>query len=456
MTTGISGAPVLADEQAARAPRTTGLFAAVVVGNFMVLMDASILNVALPSVRDDLHASAAALPWTVDAYTVLFAGLLLASGSLADRFGARRMYRGALLAFAVLCLLCAGASAAWMLIVGRALLGLAAAGLVPASLALLAGLYPDKAHRAKAVGVWAALSALGLVAGPVLGGALVALGGWKLVFLVNPPIALIAFLGTRGFRPDRAAAARPVDLPGLGLSVLCLGALTFGLVDAGLDGWGRPVPLLALALAVVAGVALAVVERRVAWPALPPALLSQSRIRADLLAGAVASFIFYGLLFAMTLWMVNDRHLTPLQTGLAFLPMTLPLAVLPIFTGRFVAGFGTRPVILFGLTAGAVSGAVLALSGQNPPYGLIVVAEIALALASATSIPGATADLAVAAPADLAATAQGALNASRQAGAALGVAVLGTLSTMPSVGLAVAVFAALSLLVVAVTGRHAA
>ncbi|MBF9070772.1 MFS transporter [Streptacidiphilus fuscans] len=459
MTTESTGRTVLAAgpsvpaPQPPEKPRTAIRFGTVVVGNFMVLMDASILNVALPSVRHDLHASAGSLPWTVDAYTVVFAGLMLASGSVADRWGPRRVYRTSLAVFGVISLLCAGATATGMLIAGRALLGVAAAGLVPASLALLAGLYPDPSRRARAVGSWAALSGLGLVAGPVVGGALVALGGWKLVFLVNPPIAFAAFFAARVFHTDKPANHRPVDGWGLLLSILGLGALTFGLVDAGVSGWGRPVPAVSIGLSVVAFAALFLVERRVAFPALPPTLLAMTRVRSDLVAGGVASLIFYGLLFSMTQWMVNERHLSPFQAGLAFLPMTLPLAVLPIFTGRLVARIGTRPLIFFGITAGGLSGAILAGAGAHASFALIVVAQVVLAFASATAIPAATADLSMAAPKDLAATAQGALNASRQAGSALGVAVLGTLATMHDIGLAVTAFAVVTLVVVVLTHR---
>ncbi|MFG2719817.1 MFS transporter [Streptomyces sp. NPDC048416] len=434
--------------------RTAGRFLGVAVGNFLVLMDASILNVALPDLQHALHASTGALAWTVDAYTVVFAGLMLASGSFADRWGPRRIYRTSLIAFGAVSLLCALATSAGLLIAGRALLGVAAAGLVPASLALLAGLYPDPAKRARAVGAWAAVSALGLVAGPVLGGGLVALGGWQLVFLVNPPIALVTWLAARGFAADGERPHKPVDAPGLVLSIVGLGALTFGLVQGGTAGWGHPAPIVAVAVAAAAFIALVLVERRAAYPALPPALLVRARVQADMIAGSAASFVFYGLLYAMTQWMVNERSLSPLQTGLAFLPMTLPLAVLPLFTGRLVARVGTRPLILFGLTCGVLSGVILAFSGAETPFALLVAAQLMLALGSTTAIPASTADVAMTAPAEFAATAQGALNASRQAGSALGVAVLGTLVSMHRIGLGVALFATVALVsVVALFAR---
>lgn len=170
----------------------TGLrFAGIAAGNFMIALDATILNVALPDMRSDLHASAAQLPWAVDAYTVVLAGLMPAAGSIADRWGPRRVYRVALAGFVLFSLLCALAPNAGVLIAGRALLGVPAAGLAPASMALLAALFPDADQRSRRIGASVAITGIGVVGGPVLSGALVALGGWRLVFLVNIPIALL-------------------------------------------------------------------------------------------------------------------------------------------------------------------------------------------------------------------------------------------------------------------------
>lgn len=420
-------------------------FASLVAGNFLVLLDASIVNVALPDAQTSLHAPAALLPWVVDAYTVVFAGLLLASGSIADRWGPGRMYRLALYGFGAVSLAFGFAPNAGALIAGRALLGVAAAGLVPAALAELAALYPDPARRSRAVGAWAAIGNLGLVMGPVLGGALVELGGWRLVFLVNPPIALAALLAARRLRGNRSESYQPLDHAGLLLSVLGLVALTFGLVDAGTSGWGRPTPLLALAAALIVFVLLALAERRAQTPVLPPALLALSRVRADLVAGTIGSFLFYGALFALTQWMVHQRGLSPLETGLAFLPMTVPMCFMPFLTGRLVAQVGARPVLLAGLAADALAGVLLALAGREPPLTLVAAAEVALAIGSTLAIPGATADMAAAVPTPLAATGQGAFYACRQAGSALGVAVLGTLTSLPVSGVVLAAGAVVAL-----------
>ncbi|MFL6114091.1 MAG: MFS transporter [Catenulispora sp.] len=458
-----STAPAAQAHAAATAPakedsarrRTRAAFAGIVAGNFMVLLDASILNVALPDVRTDLHASAAALPWTVDAYTVVFAGLMLASGAVADRWGARRVYQSALASFGLISVLCALAPNAGFLIGGRALLGAAAAGMVPASLALLAGLYPDMKERAKAIGAWAGLSCVGLAVGPVLGGALVALGGWRLVFVVNPPIALVTWFLARGLSAQRPSRPRRFDPAGLVLFTVGLSALTYGLVDAGTDGWSRPAPLMALAAAAAAFGAVAVVERRVAAPVLPPDLLRLGRIRANLVAAVAANYVFYGLLYTLTLWLENVRNLSPVATGVAFLPLMVPMCFLPFWTSRLAHRFGARPLIMLALVADIAVGAVLAAVGPHTSLAVVIGAQLLLAIGTTLAIPSITADMAVATPQRLAATGQGALNAARQTGSALGVAVLGTLAGVHAAGIALALGALAALALTALTRRSA-
>lgn len=375
-----AGPPAHADPRRRRVA-----FLSVAAGNFLVLLDTSILNVALPDVQRNLHAAAVYLPWASVAYTVVFAGLLLASGAVSDRIGPLRLYQAALGAFALLSLACAAAPDIGWLITGRALLGVAAAGMVPASLALLASLYPDPASRAKAIGAWAAITSSGLLAGPVLGGLLVTAGGWRLVFLVNPPVALLALLLARRLTNAVPASARPLDRLGILLSVVALGSLTFGCIEGGTSGWGRPIPVITLGVAILALTGLVIAERRSPHPVLPPGLLSRRQVRADVLAAAVATLVFYGMLYTLTLWYQRERGFTPLSAGLAFVPMTLPMCVLPIFTGRLVAHFGARHLILFGLSGDVLAGVLLRFVGVHSPVLWVVVAEIALVLASTTT-----------------------------------------------------------------------
>jgi len=448
----VRSAPREDADRAAR--RRTGLrFAGIAGGNFMVALDATILNVALPDMRAGLHAPAAALPWAVDAYTVVLAGLMLASGSIADRWGPRRVYRAALAGFAVFSLLCALAPNAGVLIAGRALLGVPAAGLVPASMALLVALYPEPAVRSRKIGALVSISGLGIVAGPVLGGALVAAGGWRLVFLVNVPVALLTLLGSRGLSTHRGGTAKPIDLTGLLLSIAGLTVLTFGLVDAGTGGWLRPRPAVALVIAAVAIALLPLAQRRAAAPVLPPSLMSLTRVRMDLVVAVMSQLIYYGLLFTLTQWMVNERGMSALQAGLAFLPMTVPVAFIPMLTGRLVVRFGSRPVMLAGMTLDLLGGLLLA-TGDTSSLWIAFAVQILVGAGSPLAIPACIADMSTAVPLELAATGQGALNAARQTGTALGVAIFGTLAALSSTGLVLAAGAAATVAIVGLAGRR--
>ncbi|MGK5553284.1 MFS transporter [Actinomadura kijaniata] len=430
-------------------------FAGIAAGNFLISLDATVLNVALPDLRDDLHAPAAALPWAVDAYTVVLAGLVLASGSVADRWGPRRVYRAALAGFALLSSLCALAPNVAALIAGRALLGVPAAGLVPASMALLAALYPEPGRRARRIGALLAVSGLGIAAGPVLGGALVSAGGWRPVFLVNVPVALLALAASRGLGGHRGGVVAPLDRAGLTLTVVGLVALTFGLVDAGTDGWARVRPLAALVVAAVAVAALPVAQRRAAAPVLPASLVALARVRVDLFVGVVTQLAYYGLLFALARWMVDTRGLPALHAGLAFLPMTVPVTFVPLVTGRLVARFGAPRLMLAGLTLDLLGGLLLATagSGRDTAPELVLAVLLLVGTGSPLAIPSCVADMSAAVPLELAATGQGALNAARQTGTALGVAVFGTMTALSATGAVLAVAAALALAAVALTGR---
>ncbi|GAB2828293.1 MFS transporter [Actinocorallia aurea] len=410
-------------------------FLAIAAGNLLVVLDTTILNVAVPDVSASLRPSPAALPWAVDAYTVVFAGLLLVGGVLADRWGARRVYLWGLGAFAVLSALCAAAPGIGVLIAGRALLGAAGAGLVPASLALLVHLNPDPARRTRAVASWAVVSGVGASAGPLLGGALVELGGWRLVFLVNPPIALAVLLVARGLTAPSVQEARGLDLAGLLLSTAGLGLLTFGLVEAGIEGWTSVRALVALVASAAAFAALPFAERRTAFPVLPPALLALPKVRAAMAGAAVACFAYFGSLYLLAVWMQDAYALSPWRAGLVSLPMVLPVCFMPLVAGRLMARHGARPVLLTGVVLAAVGGVLLLFAGgAHPPLALLFAAELVLAGTGTLCITAAAAEMAAATPPAYAATGQGALNGVRQAGSALGVATLGTLTHLPSAG----------------------
>ncbi|MBO0881575.1 MAG: MFS transporter, partial [Mycobacterium sp.] len=350
--------------------------------------------------------------------------------------------------FAVFSVVCASAVSVPVLIGGRALQGAAAAGLVPASLALLASHFPEPAERSRVIGIWAAMSSIGFALGPVVGGALVEVSGWRLIFVLNPiVVATILLLGAglNGARPD---TYRQFDITGLMLSVCCLGSVTFGIIHAGTVGWSTPGSVLSFGVAVISLMLLVVVERKATAPALPPQLIASRGVVADMAAVAAAAFAFYGSLFGLTIWMVEKQGMSPLHTGLAFLPMTLPMCVLPFITGRLITRYGTRRIILTGLAVSMVGAVGLIFAELDPSYGIAVALGVLLAVGGTLTIPATTTDISIVSPKAVAATAQGAQGAARQTGVVLGIAAMAAVGSLRGVGGLAAVALAIGIVTV--------
>jgi DHA2 family methylenomycin A resistance protein-like MFS transporter len=385
------------------------------LGYFLVMLDTTIVTVALPA----LSPSLAEQQWISNGYTLTFAAFLLTAGAWSDRFGARRVFFTGLISFALFSALSAFSFAPSTLIALRALLGVAGALLVPSSLSLITAAYPSAAARAKAMGVWAALSGTGLVAGPLLGGLLTQTFGWRAIFLVNVPVAVVALALSRS-APATPPKPGRVDLVGQASAIIALSTLTYALVEA--DFWMLP-------LSVAAAAAFVVSQRR------PDAMLPRRLLSRGLLAGAIVNFGLSGVLFVLSLYFQETRGYSPSSTGLAFLPLTIPTAFNPIFTGRLVARIGPRIPATSGfllMSAGAL------IQAFAPAFSAVALAllgfGVSLAIPSLlTAVVGST-------PPELAGMAGGALNASRQTGAVVGVAILGVLlnTTTTSTALAVA------------------
>jgi DHA2 family methylenomycin A resistance protein-like MFS transporter len=416
---------VLSSAPADAAPRSRGpaLFG-ISLGYFMVLLDTTVLSVAEPDLADSLHGTVAGLQWAVTGYTVVFGALLLSAGAVADRYGAHRVFRAGVAAFGAGSLLCAAAPDLWTLVALRALLGAAAAACVPASMAMIVRLYPAPAERARAVATWAATSGAALAAGPVAGGALVGLAGWRAIFLVNVPLAaaVLALAAGRAVRCPRGT--RRLDAAAQLIACAALGLLTDALIALG--GGSGVHAAVSAAGAVAAGAAFAVRERGSAAPVLVPAVLRAPGMPAALAAGAAVNFVMTGVLFVLPLVFRQALGLTPLQTGLAFLPMTLPFAFNPLLTGRIVARTGPRRPVLAGLgllTAGGVLfGAVLLGGASYPP---LVAGLLCTGFGVSFALPALATMVVAAAPEGAAGAAGGLLNAVRQLGATLGVAIMG-------------------------------
>ncbi len=401
---------------------------AICLGYFMVILDATIVNVALPALGRELGGGVSGLQWILDAYTVVFAGLLLPAGSLGDRVGARRVFALGLGVFTLASAACGAAPTVAVLIAARALQGLGAALLVPSSLALLRGVYRSRHERARALGVWGAVAGTGAASGPILGGALVGLIGWRAVFLVNVPVGSMGLMLAARYLPVSGERTEGgFDPPGQALGVLSLTLLTLGVIEGGSAGWSAVQTLTPIAAAVVALALFVVRERRARHPMLPLSLFASRTFSAASFVGLAINLGFYGQLFAISLLFQHARgYSAPSdRVGDAARGRVRCDRVCNVRSRDGTprpAGPDARRAVL-----GAAGFLGLLSAGSSSGYAVLIAPLVAAGFGMALTMPAATAAVIEAAPADRAGIASGVLNAARQAGGALGVALLGTL-----------------------------
>ncbi|MER7582879.1 MFS transporter [Kitasatospora sp. NPDC097691] len=396
----------------------------IALGYFMVLLDTTVLSVAEPDLAASLGSSTAGLQWAVTGYSVAFGALLLSAGAAADRYGAHRAFRFGIAVFGAGSLLSAFAPDIPTLVVLRALLGVAAAACVPASMALITRLHPESAERARAVAVWAAVSGCAMAFGPMVGGALVDLAGWRAVFLVNVPLAVLVLALVAGRAVHCPRGERRIDWPAQLAACATLALFTDALIALGGTGWAHAA--WSGAGAVVAGAAFVRRERRSPAPVVPAEVLRARGMGAVLLAGGAVNFAMLGVLFVLPLLLQQELRLSPTLAGVAFLPMTLPPGFNPLLTGRIVAKVGPwRPVVggLALLTAGCAVFAVAVSLGT--PYPLLAVGLLLTGFGVSFALPALVTAVVTTAPEGSAGAAGGLLNAVRQVGATVGVAVTG-------------------------------
>jgi EmrB/QacA subfamily drug resistance transporter len=310
---------------------------------FIVGIDVTIVNVALPSIHRALHASVSGLQWTVDAYTLGLACLLMLSGSLADRFGRRRIFQIGLGAFALGSLLCSVAPSLGFLVACRALQAVGGSMLNPVAMSIVGNTFTDRAERARAIGAWGAVAGTSLATGPVLGGLLVNGIGWRSIFWINVPIGLAAIALAHRFVPEsKAARARRLDPLGQLLVITTLGSLTAAVIEGPRSGWGSGVIVGLFALAVVAASGLVLVESRRREPLFDVRFFRSVPFSGATLIALLAFSTLGGFLFLNTLYLQDVRGYSPLQAGLLTIPMAAMFAVFATVSGRLLARRGPR------------------------------------------------------------------------------------------------------------------
>ncbi|MFC8511544.1 MFS transporter [Streptomyces sp. NPDC057257] len=412
--------PLAGPDLAAKRPSPALTLTAALLGFALICLDASVVNVALPAIGSTLGVGMSGLQWVVDAYTLAFAALMLSTGAFADRAGASRAFALGTAVFTLASAVCGLAPNLPSLIGARVVQGVAAAVVLPASLALVRQAYPEPARRARAVAAWAAGGSAAVALGPVAGGLLTTVWDWRGIFFVNLPVgALILALLVRAPRSERRPA--PLDLPGQATAVVALTGLTFAVIEGGTAGWA------ALAAAVVAAVVFFRVEARSPHPVVPLGLFRNRTVAVAVAAGAAVSVAFYSVVFVFSLFFQQVQGLSALRAGLAFLPMTGLIAVTNVVAGKLAGRYGARLPMLIGQALAVVGLLVLLYVDAGTSSALTAVLLVPLALGCALTVPPLTAAMMDAVPAERAGLAAGVLNSARQVAGGLGIAVFGTL-----------------------------
>ena len=401
------------------------------IGVFLAQLDTSIVNLALRQIGAGLGASVKELQWVIDAYNLAYASFLLAGGTLGDTYGRRRLFVGGIALFAAGSLVCGLAPNNLVLIGGRAVSGLGAALAVPTSLAILSDAYPDAAERAKAIGIWASCNALAWLVGPAVGGLVVGQLGWRAVFLIVVPIAIVAAIMTLAhIAGGRGAFTRAIDVKGQILGALTLGAFAFGFIEAPHWGWASAATIICLITALAALVAFVVAERGTREPLLPLGIFGTATFAAAAAVTAAMTFGMYAMLFLMPLYLQAAHGATALIVGLQMLPMSIAFFVVSQKSGALVARVGARAMMTVGMAA--MGAGLLVLSTIGPHTGLARVEAAFLIIGLGLGLnTGPVLSVAVTvAPKAYSGTASSVINTARMVGATMGVALLGGLFAM--------------------------
>lgn len=405
------------------------------VSLFMTYVDATILNVALPTIGRAFDVGVSGLQWVADAYLLVLASLLVLAGSVADRIGRRRVFSTGLLLFSAGSLLCSVAPGTGALVAFRMLQALGGCMLVPVSLSIVRQVFTDPTERARALGIWSAVFGLGVASGPILGGLLVAGIGWRSVFWVNVPVGVVAWVATRRYVPEsRAPVARRPDPAGQLLAMAVLGTVTYGVIEGPSAGFASPPVLGCLVAGAVALVAFVVVERRRTEPLLELRFFRSPPFSTATVVAVLGFASLSGFLFVTTLYLQDVRGASALRAGVELLPATVVVAASSPLAGRLLARFGPRPPLMAsGICLAVGAGLLLGLS-PSTPIGALAIAYAILGLGFGLMNPPITNTAVSGMPVTQAGVASAIASAARQVGNVLGVAVLGALVAGSGIG----------------------
>jgi MFS transporter, DHA2 family, methylenomycin A resistance protein len=402
-------------------------FFAVCLAYCAIILDGSVLNVAIPAIRHDLGSSMAAAQWVLDGYTLPLAALLLTAGVLGDRLGLRRMLLSGIAVFTAASAACASAPDVSLLIAARAVQGLGAAALLPATLALIPHLFTRPGDRARAAVAWVAAGAISVAAGPLAGGLLIDAFGWRSIFLINVPVGVVSAGLAWASVPETPRHRVPLDWAGQVSAAAALGLVTAGLILGGAAGWDSPATLSVLAGGAAAGPGFWLAERRGRHPMLPLSFFAHRVRTAAILSAGLMGFAFYGTLFVMSLYFQQVRGASPGSAGIALLPLTAGSSLGPLVLYRPLSRRYGHPVMLAaGFTCCAAGTATLGWAGPQAPYPLMLAGLLLTGAASTIAFSALTSLLVASVPSRQSGLGSGLQNTTRQAGALIAVSVLGS------------------------------
>ncbi|HEY3725239.1 MAG TPA: DHA2 family efflux MFS transporter permease subunit [Acidimicrobiia bacterium] len=395
----------------------------------VVGIDGTIVNVALPTLVRDLQASASDLQWIVDAYTIVFASLLLMAGNTGDRLGRRSALIGGLIVFGVGSAVASQVNTAGQLIAMRSVQGVGAAFLMPATLSILTNVFREPGERARAIALWAGVSGLGVAIGPLTGGWLLEHFWWGSIFLVNVPVIAVALVGAFLVVPNsRDPHAPPLDVGGVAFSIIGLLGLLYGIIEGPARGWTDPVVLGAFAVALVFLTTFVIWESRVAHPLLDIGFFKNARFTAASLAITLVFFSMFGSLFFLSQYLQFVLDYDPLEAGLALIPVAVALMIAAPLSAKIVAWIGTKIVVTAGLLIVALGMVLMSGVGVHSGYGLIALVLVTIGLGMGLAMAPATDSIMGSLPPERAGVGSAMNDTTREIGGALGVAVLGSIT----------------------------
>jgi MFS transporter, DHA2 family, methylenomycin A resistance protein len=398
------------------------------LGFAVVQLDVTVVNVALKTIGSSFGGGITGLQWVVNAYTVVFASLILTSGALGDRLGAKRLFIGGFTVFVIASMACGAAPSLLILICARAVQGIGASVLVPCSLALLDHTYQEPGPRAKAVGIWAGVAGVALAGGPVIGGVLIASIGWRAIFFINLPLGLLGiWLTVRYAGESTQSRERPLDLTGQTAAAIAFAALAVAMIEGGAVGWGNTLVIAGFGIFVVAGGLFLAIEAWKASPMLPLSFFRNPTFTAATVVGLLINLAFYGLIFVLSLYFQQIKKFTPLFTGLAFMPMTVVVVAANIIAGQVSAWLGARTPMVLGQAIFAVGCLLLLAIAADTPYVGLYWQTVMMGAGIGLTVPPMTSALLATVDQKQSGIASGVLNTTRQLGSVIGIALFGSL-----------------------------